>query len=279
MVNYMIRFVIILFTIFIALSICAGQTKTDEAKDRLEDAQSDDSDKDDSSDENYDSEDSDEGDSFFGSIAGWFFETTFKGIGSIILNIPMFTEDTMQTVRYSKYPFSNTDNYKFRSSEALDPLRFQTHFSAGRDSKNTFTSYSFNGNVHFKSWALRLKYRYIDEYKADEKINYYSGKIEGKSRVLPSMDMGVSIGVDDIQIGSDHYSGLSLGYNLELFLFKPVSINFNPNIMFYYSEYVYDTNVGINLHLNRYYLGFEYNNLDIIGVYFISMGIKTGLYF
>ncbi|MEJ2544650.1 MAG: hypothetical protein P8Y99_11335, partial [Calditrichaceae bacterium] len=252
-----------------------SQSKTDEAKDKLDKT----GDKTSTTDKKS-SDDDDESEESFGSeVAGFFFGLFLKGFGGIFFNIPLGEDFPTQNIYYYKYPYSSADNNSFRNADSGGSVLTQTSFSLGRSFEDPFNSYALASNLNFYGWALKIKYRFVDEFNASNTLQYFSGKLERKSRAFNNMDMGDGLGVDKIKIGNDNYTGLSLGYNLDIFFKYNFSLNFNPNVMFYNGETIPDFITSVNYHKKKYYFGLEYERLNIIGVVFNSLSFRSGLYF
>ncbi|MBT4173738.1 MAG: hypothetical protein HN921_13565 [Bacteroidetes bacterium] len=195
---------------------------------------------------------------------------------TITSDIPKLTYS--KKISYFDYPYYSDQNFSYQDTSAQNAILFFSHISFGNSVSSDFVLSSFSSTFHFSRWAIKMRYKYIDEYSAPFPINFISGQFERKIDAFNGVDMGFSIGMDRIALDRNYYDGLTLGYNFELFLFKPVSIVFNPSIMFYENEKITDTYASINYHIKNLVIGFEYNKLNIIGVSFDSFSLKLGLY-
>ncbi|MEJ2055882.1 MAG: hypothetical protein P8X42_18360, partial [Calditrichaceae bacterium] len=197
----------------------------------------------------------------------------------LMFNLPLGEEFQSQAVYYYDYPYCMKNNYGIRTSDQFGIIRTQTGITLGKSYDDVFNSYVLFSNINIKSWAVRLRYKYIDENNASYKLHYFSGKIERKSRTFKNTDMGIGAGIDDIKIGKGHYTGFSMGLNLDIFFKYQFSWNLNPGLMFYSDETITDIVTSINYHRNRYFFGIEYEQLNIIGSKFNSLAFRMGFYY
>jgi hypothetical protein len=269
--------------LFAAVVFC--QTKTEEAKKRLDNdrprQKTENNEKEKTSD--GEEEKDDDGDDFFWSCLGTGVLNIFKVSTHLLFNIPYsFDEEApleAQPVFYNKYPYQDNRNNCFRTYNQGDSLRFQIHFAIGDNFKDHFYTWNVNGIIHFYGWALRSGYKTIDEQGAPSAIKYFSIKIERKSLAFNFMDMGFSAGYGNINISDNNYGGIEFGYNLELFLIRPLSLVINPNIMFYKSHSIKTITAAMNYHYQSYYLGIGYDPLNIAGINFNNFQMRIGKYF
>ena len=255
-----------------------GQSKTEEAKEKLDKGKKESKKSNDSHDDSEDEEDDSDG--FFDVL---FWEVS-KGFAYISFNLPVSVDEetppASQYVAYNKYPYEYGGNNSFRTSETDgNTFRFQLQFALGHNSIDDMNSQEGRGVAHYKSWAFRLNYKYLKELKAPYPIRNFLFMAERKSMSFSFMDMGFLAGYNLIRIGEDNYNGFAMGYNLEIFPVKPVSVNFNPNITFYETNEIVSWITGINLHVQSYYVGLEYNIFKIAGVEFNHAQLKIGKYF
>jgi len=175
----------ILLLMIITTTFVYGQSKTEDAKKKL------DKNKNESGKQtDKDNDDDDYGDDYeddgFTDLLVSEFSLRFFCIG---FNIPYLINEedsASQFVSYNKYPYQQFRNNSFRTSLIENKLyRFQLHFAIGHNSKDNISTQAIRGTAHYKSWALRLNYKYLKELKAPYPIQNVLFMIERKSMTFP----------------------------------------------------------------------------------------------
>lgn len=279
----MTKYLIIVFLLLLSPGLFA-QSKTEKAKEAMDEEKKKTEQQDSKKDSDESSDDSeDSGNLLFDLIFSPLFEFTIKTSAHLMLNIPITVAEEewpAQDVSYCAFPYQQDSANSFRTGAGSgSPYLLQTQFGWGENTHDDFYTWSINGVLHYSGWALRARYKYLNEKPAPYAIQLYTMKIERKSRSFSFMDMGFNLGVEDLRLGETDYFGFAIGYNLDIFPFRPFSLNFKPNVMFYQDKQVYSTGISLNVHVQRFYSGIEYELLKVAGVEFSNLQFRIGTYF
>jgi len=206
-------------------------------------------------------------------IAEW----TCVGVTHIAFNIPFGDDLQLQPVRYARYPFESGNHIGLRT-ETGQELRLEMALAYGQNFNDNFSDLGLRAALHYRGWALRGRFKYVNEEISKYTINYYSAAIERKSKAFEFMDMGISGGYGLMNISDGRYDGFLLGFNLELFIIKPISFFYKPDVLFYKDKTITTTTFGGNVHFTNYYVGLSYEKFKIAGEPFNNFRILLGLY-
>jgi len=267
----------LIFVLILTGTMMLGQSKTEKAKKEL--------DSDDPDTENTtNSESSDRDDSCIGSFVddsciGSLVELMLRLVFQIGINYDFENHVNIQPVWYN-YPFQNADNTSIRSRFSGVPSLFQTTLAFGGGYDDALTNFTAKGDWHLSGWALRFKYQYLQEQGAPYPIHYYYALVERKSAIFENCDMGISTGLGQLELDGKRYPGLLVGYNLEIFIRKPVSVFIQPSVFFPVDadDTVLDRNIGFRFHHNTNYLEVRWNRFSIAAIPFNTIQLALGKY-
>ncbi len=267
----------LLFVLILAGTMVLGQTKTEKAKEEL--------DSDDPDTENTTNSESSNGG---GSCLGSFLDESC--IGSLIeislrlgfqfaVNYDFDNYVAIQPVWYN-YPFQLVNNPSIRSRFSGVPRLFQTTLAFGGGYDDALTNLTAKADWHLSGWALRFKYQYLQEQGAPYPIHYFYALVERKSAIFENCDMGISNGLGQLELDGKHYPGFLIGYNLEIFIKKPVSVFFQPRVFFLVNadDTVLDRSLGFRLHHDNNYLELRWNRFSVAAIPFNTIQLALGKY-
>ena len=267
----------LLFILILTGTVILGQTKTEKAKEELE---SDDPD----TENTTNSESSNGGGSCIGSLVddsciGSLVEITLRIGFQVAINFDFDNYTAIQPVWYN-YPFQQVDNTSIRSRFSGVPSLFQTTLAYGGGYDDAITNLTAKGDWHLSGWALRFKYQYLQEQGAPYPIHYYNALVERKSAIVENCDMGISTGFGQLELDGKRYPGFLLGYNLEIFIKKPVSVFIQPSVFFPANadDTVLDRNLGFRIHHNTNYLEVRWNRFSVAAIPFNTIQLALGKY-
>ena len=267
----------LLFVLILTGTMVLGQSKTEEAKKELE---SDDPD----TENTTNSESSNGSDSCIGSLVddsciGSLVELMLRIVFQVAINYDFDNYVAIQPVWYN-YPFQNADNTSIRSRFSGVPSLFQTTLAYGGGYDDAITNLTAKSDWHLAGWAVRFKYQYLQEQGAPYPIHYYYALVERKSAIFGNFDMGISTGFGQLELDSERYLGFLIGYNLEIFIKKPVSMFIQPSVFFPISadDTVLDRNFGFRFHNKTNYLEVRWNRFSVAAIPFNTIQLALGKY-
>jgi len=275
----------ILLTILFSLSLLLAdeESQTEKAKKELDNA---------ANDSDQETENNDEDDeSCSSSCLGFILDPFFRISVAYLFNLNTIGEYSegngtadngieLENITDQDYPYQSEEYFCFTTRNTPTGRCFITDTSAslGTGVDHNLTTVISDVNLHYNGWALRNRYRYLDEENAPYPIHSYHVRIERKSLASNYHDAGVSIGIGNIEINNKNYTGFSLGHNLEIFPFKPLSVSVVGNTMLYKNKQIYEINGDLRLHLHRFSVGAGYDYYSIAGIEFNTIHLKIGLY-
>lgn len=129
---------------------------------------------------------------------------------------------------------------------------------------------------HLRYWALRGGYNYMKEPQAPYGIHQFNAAAERKFRFLPRSDGGLFLGYREYHLSGDTFRGFDVGFDMAVFLFNPVSMQyvFNTSIMKHGETYQH--RFYIHAHKDRFRVSLGYRHLDILGVGFSAITAGVG---
>jgi len=224
-------------------------------------------------------EEEDEERSILGEILGglflhYMFNTSWELFGMEAL--------PSQRVEYNRWPYDSFDAVGARTSwETGRYVRGQSLVSAGTAlDGGHYQMGILRTTAHLYGWAFRLRYLTIIEEGAPFNANVLGFRIERKSVSPEAFDSGFSLGYGGILLGDNWYNGLEMGYNLEIYWPRPVSWQFTPLVIFAEGNNTVGTvSAAVNVHLKRWYGGFEYTWQSFSGVPFHAGMLRVGFWY
>ncbi len=258
----------------ILLLLCTmsfSQTKTEDAKKKL----------DSQDEETTEAETGDNENGFDNFCSEIFFDLFMEIAGQLAFNYSFAEHQNLQPVYYIQYPYVTGESSGIRTHLPGSNTSFQAGISTGYNYEDELSNFSAGADYHFNGWAVRARIKYLKESGAPYGIYYGLLKIERKAVAFSFLDMGSSMGLGNLRMEGDNYPGFIMGFNLEVFPVKPVSIVFRPGVLFPFDSpsQITDTIIGLNFHFNESYIGIHQNYFSISDIEFTSTNVKFGYYF
>ncbi len=183
-------------------------------------------------------------------------------------------------LRYNRYPYQNPRYTGIRNFD--DGHRglwdIQGTFSLPQTSR-AMQQASAKVKRNIRYWSLIAGYEYLKEDGAPYPIHQSEFLFERKFRFLPQGDGGLQLGVRTLGLDGDVYAGPNVGLNLEIYPWQPFSIGYSGNMT--YTTYVgvinHGLDIGVHIDASRFF--FRYRWLDIGGVKFNTFTAGAGFYF
>lgn len=183
-------------------------------------------------------------------------------------------------LRYNNYPYQSSDYTGLRNfengSRSLWDIEGTVSMPQG---KEAMQQASANIKRNFYYWSMIGGYEYLKEQGAPYPIHQYEFLIERKFRFIPQGDGGLQVGGRGLHIDGGNYVGPSVGINMEVYPFKPVSVSYRGNITLTTFTQFTNHELNFNVHRNSTRFFFRYRWLDIGGVNFETFSLGTGFYF
>jgi len=258
-----------LFVIMIFTNLVTGQSKTEDAKEELDTNKP--ATKSTSRSDNRDRDD---------SCMGSLLDAMGKLVFQVCINYDYDNMSAIQPILYN-YPYDSTDITGLRSRFSGGSSLFQTTLAFGSGFEDAISNFTAKSDWHLSGWAIRFKYQYLQEQGAPYPIHYYYALVERKSVSFKDWDMGISTGLGQLDMDGKRFPGLLFGYNIEIFIRKPVSLFIQPSIFFPINadDIVLDRNLGLRYHHNTNYLEVRWNRFSIAAIPFYNIQIALGKYF
>ena len=265
----------------IMINFSFAQSKIDTAKKKLEEAKEKKSEKKSNSSESNSNDDSDDDSSIFSAID--YFVTPLSFVSSITFNHDLYHDEDLiiehKKYGYNPYPFSNNTYQGIQNPNSDRMWLSSGKASYGFNGGDKLESLSLKYNFNFYGWKVFADYNFISEKDASENLQKFGAYIQRKSLFLDYIDIGLNLGYSIYSIGSSQYQGLNLGFTANLFLLKPISLDYATNVTFYSGEKLFSSEYTLNYHFSNYLILSKYHHIDILGVTFNTMHFGIGLYF
>ncbi|MDI6401258.1 hypothetical protein QLX67_04570 [Balneolaceae bacterium ANBcel3] len=182
---------------------------------------------------------------------------------------------------YNPYPYQHTQSQGIRNFEEAGRRGVwdaQATFSLPQTSV-AMSQLSARIKRNQRYWGFILGYEYMKEEKAPFGIHQGEYLAERKFRFMPNGDGGLQFGMRSIHMDGDAYVGPSLGVQVEVFPFRPFSLGYMGNATHTKHADVinHELHLGIHIHSSRFF--FRQRWLNIGGIHFRTLTAGAGLYF
>lgn len=214
----------------------------------------------------------------------WIIEPLLIEGGSYLLYIDKSTVPRMGPMSYNPRPFeSNVNPYRTRGIRDWETmktgmLQVEVDYTHGYMS-SWLTQYGLEAKQHLGYWAFQGSYRSWQEDAAPFALNTWHVGIERKLLFFPSGDAGVSMGFQQVNIGSSRYNGFDIGYNMELYLMKPLSIKYEVHGISYSQFSSTSSLYSLRGHWQNAYISLGYRRFNFDGSIFDGFRFGFGMMF
>ena len=199
-----------------------------------------------------------------------------------------FETEEVDDFNDEQYEFS--ENYEFIAfpyvSEELnknikinkhDDSRAQWEIWTGNNSEQKTIGLAFT--YEELAYNVNFKYQNLKEHIAPFDINQLSMTLGLKPMSNEYISFDFNGGLHSIFIDEENFGGITIGAGLALYPIQPISMEFKGNLIFGDGTNSSNSDVSLNIHLDRIKLGFGLNYLNLQGVEFNTLQVKLGLYF
>ncbi len=183
---------------------------------------------------------------------------------------------------YNRYPYQNPYYSGIRNFQEESNRRglwdVQATFSLPQTSwAMQQASAQVKRNIRY--WSLIAGYEYLKEPGAPYPIHQSEFLFERKFRFLPQGDGGFQFGLRTLHLDGDVYAGPDLGVNLEIYPWRPFSLAYNASWTYTTYADVINQQLDLGIHVDATRFFFRYRWLDIGGVKFGTFTAGAGFYF
>jgi opacity protein-like surface antigen len=206
----------------------------------------------------------------------WFaFAYTAYGV---VIETPWEFNGSMHDAEISNYPYKEHryGNFIYTDSTNYNITRFDVTNNFVRENGNL---YGNNLGVNFrflKRFALELEHLYLSEKVNNTTDNFslYSALLKYYRIRTQRFDAWFGLGV--MHVGNDvDKTGFGLGFGAELFVAKPISIDFSHKWTSINQQEVHKTKLLLKYHIKNYHIssGYEHFKIGVSKIKAFSIGV------
>ncbi|QOD59832.1 hypothetical protein H9I45_10780 [Polaribacter haliotis] len=211
----------------------------------------------------------------FASILWGIAAYTFYGV---LVESPWEMNGRMHDAEISNYPYKEAryGNFIYTDSTNYNSTRFDITNNFVRESKNLYGN-NFGVNFRFlKRFALDVDYLYLSENVNGKQDSFalYSALLKYYRIRTQRFDAWFGLGI--LHAGSNvKETRFGLGFGAELFITKPISIDFSHKWTVINQEEVHKTKVLLKYHLKNYHIssGYEHFKIGVSKIKALSIGV------
>ncbi|QTE21294.1 hypothetical protein [Polaribacter cellanae] len=211
----------------------------------------------------------------FVKIGGYILAYTVYGIA---IESPWEFNGRMHDAEISNYPYKEAryGNFIYTDSTNYNITRFDITNNFVRESKNLYGN-NFGVNFRFfKRFALDIDYLYLSENVNGNRDSFslYSALLKYYRIRTQRFDAWFGLGI--MHVGSDvNETRFGLGVGAELFIAKPISIDFYHKWTRVNNRGVQKTKVLLKYHLKNYHIssGYEDFKIGVSNIKAFSIGV------
>ncbi|MDG5767199.1 hypothetical protein QA596_06970 [Balneolales bacterium ANBcel1] len=183
-------------------------------------------------------------------------------------------------LRYTRYPYANPKYSGIRTFEegSRGLWDIEGTFSLPQ---TTWAMQQASARVkrNIRYWSLIAGYEYMKEDDAPYGIHQTEFLFERKFRFVSQGDGGLQLGMRTLRLDGSTYRGPDIGINVELYPWRPFSLRYAGSWTYTTHADVINHQLDFGVHVNAMRLFFRYRWLDIGGVKFGTLTAGTGFYF
>jgi hypothetical protein len=275
------KIIVIIFSLFLFSELNA-QTKTEEAKEKLDNEKE--ITKEEENRENTNQLTDVKKTSFFDSLLSNIVISTV----TLPLNVlSHFIFNTNLEVGDTKYKSLNTnyDSYPYQKFNGMRTSHFRTkkfiseiQFFSGSDFTDIIRSELFY-RFHLYDNSIFFKYSYLYEKNAPLPIHEIQFSYQRKARLPVGIDGGIFLGYKNYMFGSNSYKGFNYGAQFEFYPVNPLSFQIAYDGTIYKNSILTNLNIQSRYHFEDNAIAFTFNKSNIIDVHFNTFSVGFIKYF
>jgi len=189
-------------------------------------------------------------------------------------------------LRYNAIPYYGRGRYNagIRNFSGLEDdgkaslvqLRLNTSMPQG-----SLAMEQFSGELkwHIRYWAVHSRYEQLREATAPYPIRQFNVAAGRKFRFLENGDGVLYLGFRTLGLGADHYTGPELMTDFSWYFREPFSAHYTYSSMVQTYGFINNHEFGLQLHRQNMSFGLSYRWLDILGVHFRTLSFGAGINF